>query len=196
MRQLRAVACGSGRQSTSVMLGHACKMLAVMYLQQGPPIEENESTTHRTLRTHKTRSLSHCSCGHAYSTCLWLFEPGPCSMCSMRSMCGGFIFRSQGPLQKVCHYPARMSGHNCLPGQQTVCFPGGRPHEHNKEVPRMDGSAGRTHTIRTAHTFSLTPQLLLLSVDFVPHPLWVKHWAPVGAPPHWWRGFPLVVSTN
>jgi hypothetical protein len=34
--------------------------------------------------------------------------------------------------------------------------PGGRPHEQNGEVPRMDGSAGRTHTTRTAHTFSLT----------------------------------------
>jgi hypothetical protein len=115
----------------------------------------------------------------------------------MRSMRCGFIFRSRGPLQKVCHDPARMSGYDCLPGPQTVCFPGGRPHEQNEEVPRMDGSAGRTHTIRTAHMFSLTlPQLLLLSVDFVPHPPWVKHWAPVGAPPHRWRGFPLVVSTN
>jgi hypothetical protein len=102
------------------------------------------------------------------------------SMCSMCSMRGGFIFRSLGPLQKVCHDPARMSGHNCLPGPQTVCFPGGRQHEQNEEVPQMDGSAGRTHTIRTAHTFSLMPQLLLLSVDFVPHPQWVKHWAPVG----------------
>ncbi len=95
-----------------------------------------------------------------------------CSRCSMRSMCsmrGGFISHSWGPLQKVCHDPVRMSGHNCLPGQQTVCFPGGRPHEQNEEVPRMDGSAGRTHTIRTAHTFSLTPQLLLLSADFAPH---------------------------
>jgi hypothetical protein len=99
------------------------------------------------------------------------------SMRSMRSMRGGFISRSRGPLQKVCHDPARMSGHDCLPGLQTVCFPGGRPHEQNEEVPRMDGSAGRTHTIRTAHTFSLTPRLLLrlLSVDFVPHPPWVKH---------------------
>ncbi len=33
MRRLRAVTCGPGRRSTSVMLGHACKMLAVMYLQ-------------------------------------------------------------------------------------------------------------------------------------------------------------------
>jgi hypothetical protein len=31
------------------------------------------------------------------------------------------IFRSRGPLQKVCHGPARMSGHDCLPGPQTVC---------------------------------------------------------------------------
>jgi hypothetical protein len=63
---------------------------------------------------------------------------------AMRSMRGGFISRSRGPLQKVCHDPARrsMSGHNCLPGPQTVCFPGGRPHEQNEEVPRMDGSAG------------------------------------------------------
>ncbi len=42
----------SWRRSTSVMLGHACEMLAVMYLQRGPPIAENESTTHRTHRTH------------------------------------------------------------------------------------------------------------------------------------------------
>ena len=33
MRRLRAVTCGPGRQSTSVMLGHACEMLARMYLQ-------------------------------------------------------------------------------------------------------------------------------------------------------------------
>ncbi len=118
------------------------------------------------------------------------------SMRSMRSMRGGFISRSRGPLQKVCHGPARMSGHSCLPGPQTVCIPGGRPHEQNEEVPRMDGSAGRTHTTRTTHTFSLTPRLLLLSADFAPHPPWVKHWAPVSAPPHRWRGFPLVVSTN
>jgi hypothetical protein len=69
---------------------------------------------------------------------------GPmCSMCSMRS---GFISRGQGPLQKVCCGPARMSGHNCLPGPQMVCFPGGRLHEQNEEVPQMDGSAGRTRT--------------------------------------------------
>jgi hypothetical protein len=35
-------------------------------------------------------------------------------MRSMRSMRGGFIFRSRGPLQKVCHGPAHMSGHDCL----------------------------------------------------------------------------------
>ncbi len=35
----------------------------------------------------------------------------------MRSMRSGF--------QKVCHDPARMSGHNCLPGPQTVCSPEG-----------------------------------------------------------------------
>ncbi len=89
-----------------------------------------------------------------------------CTMRSMRSMRGGFIFRSRGPLQKVCHDPARMSGHDCLPGPQTVCFPGGRPHEQNEEVPQMDGSAGRTHTIRTAHTVSLlhhVPQVRSLS---------------------------------
>jgi hypothetical protein len=51
MRRLRAVACGPGRRSTSVMFGHACEMLAVMYLQRGPPIAENEATTHRTDRT-------------------------------------------------------------------------------------------------------------------------------------------------
>ncbi len=77
---------------------------------------------------------------------------------AMRSMRGGFISRSRGPLQKVCHDPARMSGHDCLPGPQTVCFPRGRPHEQNEEVPLMDGSAGRTHTMRTAHMCSLTPQ--------------------------------------
>jgi hypothetical protein len=38
------------------MLGHACEMLAVMYLQRGPPIAENETTTHRTHRTHRTHS--------------------------------------------------------------------------------------------------------------------------------------------
>jgi hypothetical protein len=54
------------------------------------------------------------------------------SMRSMRSMRAGFIFRSRGPLQKVCHGSARMSGHNCLPGPQTDCFPGGRPHEQNE----------------------------------------------------------------
>jgi hypothetical protein len=70
-------------------------------------------------------------------------------MRSMRSMRGGFISRSRGPLQKVCHGPARMSGHDCLPGPQTVCFPGGRPHEQNEEVPRIDGSAcsGRSQAL-------------------------------------------------
>ncbi len=33
--------------------GHACETLAVMYLQRGPPIAENKSTTHRTHRTHR-----------------------------------------------------------------------------------------------------------------------------------------------
>jgi hypothetical protein len=28
-------------------------MLAVMYLERGPPIAENETTTHRTHRTHR-----------------------------------------------------------------------------------------------------------------------------------------------
>ncbi len=40
---LRAVACGPGRRSSSVMLGHACETLAVMYLQrlgEGPPTAE------------------------------------------------------------------------------------------------------------------------------------------------------------
>jgi hypothetical protein len=37
-------------------------------------------------------------CGHRSS-----------SMRAMRSMRGGFISRSRGPLQKVCHDPARMS---------------------------------------------------------------------------------------
>ncbi len=31
-----------------------------------------------------------------------------------------FISRSRGPLQKVCHGPARMSGHNCLQGPQSL----------------------------------------------------------------------------
>jgi hypothetical protein len=48
MRRLRAVACGPGRRSTSVMLGHACETLAVMYLQLGAPTAENKTTTHRT----------------------------------------------------------------------------------------------------------------------------------------------------
>ena len=55
----RAVACGPGRRSTSVMLGHACEMLAVMYLQPGPPIAENETTTHGTHRTHRTQGHGH-----------------------------------------------------------------------------------------------------------------------------------------
>ncbi len=41
-------------------------------------------------------------------------------------------------MQKVCHGPAPMSGHDCLPGPQTVCFPGGRLHERNEEVPHCD----------------------------------------------------------
>jgi hypothetical protein len=44
-------------------------------------------------------------------------------MRSMRSVRGGFISRSRGPLQKVCHGPARVSGHDCLLGPQTVCSP-------------------------------------------------------------------------
>ncbi len=43
-----AQSCGPGRRSISVIFGHACEMLAVMYLQRGPPIAENETTTHRT----------------------------------------------------------------------------------------------------------------------------------------------------
>ncbi len=39
-----------------VRLCDACETLAVMYLQWGPPIAENESTTHRTHRTHRTHS--------------------------------------------------------------------------------------------------------------------------------------------
>ncbi len=45
MGQLRAVACGPGRRSTRVMLGHACE---TTYLQREPPITENQSPTHRT----------------------------------------------------------------------------------------------------------------------------------------------------
>jgi hypothetical protein len=54
-------------------------------------------------------------------------------MRSMRSMRGGFISRSRGPLQKVCHDPARMSGHDCLPGlcqaelSPSHAAPGGDP---------------------------------------------------------------------
>jgi hypothetical protein len=53
---LSSVAAAVGSQvaawsNSSVMLGHACEMLAVMYLQRGPPIAENETTTHRTHRT-------------------------------------------------------------------------------------------------------------------------------------------------
>jgi hypothetical protein len=55
MRWLRAVACGPGRRSTLVMLGHACETWAMMYLQRGPPTAENKPTTHRTHRTHRTR---------------------------------------------------------------------------------------------------------------------------------------------
>ena len=36
--------------SYSLFTGH---LLAVMYLQRGPPIAENETTTHRTHRTHR-----------------------------------------------------------------------------------------------------------------------------------------------
>jgi hypothetical protein len=42
---------GPGRRSTRVMLHHARVTLAAMYLQRGPPIAENKSTTHRTHRT-------------------------------------------------------------------------------------------------------------------------------------------------
>ncbi len=59
------------------------------------------------------------------------------TMCAVRSVRGGFIFRSWGPLQKACHGPARMSGHNCLLEPQTVCSPEG---DH---MNKMRGSTGR-----------------------------------------------------
>ncbi len=52
MRRLRAIACGPGRRSSSVMLGHACETLAAMYFQRGPPIAKNKTPAHRTHRTH------------------------------------------------------------------------------------------------------------------------------------------------
>ena len=36
----------------------ACAVTDVVYLQRGPPIAENRSTTHRTHRTHGTAKLS------------------------------------------------------------------------------------------------------------------------------------------
>ncbi len=46
------------------------------------------------------------------------------SMRSMRSRSvrGGFVSRSRGPLQKVCHGSARIAGHNCLPGPVGPCY--------------------------------------------------------------------------
>ena len=43
----------SGSQIVDTTTRYACKMLAVMYLQRGPPIVENETTTHRTHRMHR-----------------------------------------------------------------------------------------------------------------------------------------------
>ncbi len=40
-----------GRRSTRVVLGHSCGTLAVMYLQRGPPIAENNPTIERIERT-------------------------------------------------------------------------------------------------------------------------------------------------
>jgi len=116
-------------------------------------------------------------------------------MCSMRSMRGGLLPVVKGPCKRYAMAGTYVRP-QLPPGAADGLFPRGRPHEQNEEVPLMDGSASRTHTTRTTHTFSLTPRLLLLSADFAPHPPWVRHWAPVGAPPHRWRGFPLVVSTN
>ncbi len=48
-----------------------CEMLAVMYLQRGPPITENESTTHRTHRTHRL-----CSHTSLCSLILFVFSKG------------------------------------------------------------------------------------------------------------------------
>ncbi len=39
----------------------ACETLAAMYLQRGPPIAENKSTTHRTHRTHSSWPFSNYS---------------------------------------------------------------------------------------------------------------------------------------
>ncbi len=40
------------REGPSLQPSHIHETLAVMYLQRGPPIAENKSTTHRTPRTH------------------------------------------------------------------------------------------------------------------------------------------------
>jgi hypothetical protein len=60
----------------------------------------------------------------------------------------------------------------------------------------MDGSAGGTHTIRTARTLSLTPPPLPLSADFAPRPPWVRHWAPVGTGHSGEDSHALSVPTN
>jgi hypothetical protein len=74
MRRLRAVACGPGRRSTRVMLGHACETLAMMYLQRGPPIAENKSTTHRTHRTHRRFFFFSRRTLESYFCRLWLLS--------------------------------------------------------------------------------------------------------------------------
>jgi hypothetical protein len=71
MRRLCAVACGPRRRSPSVMLGHACQTLAVMYLQQGPLTAENEPTTHRTHRTHRLCATVTHGCARSQS---WSLE--------------------------------------------------------------------------------------------------------------------------
>jgi hypothetical protein len=52
----------AGRRATSVMLGHACETLAVMYLQPGPLTAENKSTTHRTHSTALLRASAAPAC--------------------------------------------------------------------------------------------------------------------------------------
>jgi hypothetical protein len=47
------------------MLGNACEIFSVMYLQRGLLTAENETTTHRTHRTHRMHVLLTSACGVA-----------------------------------------------------------------------------------------------------------------------------------
>jgi hypothetical protein len=49
-------------------LGHACKTLAMMYLQRGPPTAENKPTTHRT-QTHRTYISALCYISGKQNNC-------------------------------------------------------------------------------------------------------------------------------